>query len=101
MHNDEVPFQAPAGAREIAPEVSILVPVAIGDAALMLHAKVRSFNHLEPVFIKRIWAEPVFKMLHGLSYIGLHVSPRIILTVVHHPVFDIKAALFARIYLMN
>src|SRR5439155_224241 len=41
VHDDEVPLQAEARARGVAPAITVRVPVAVGDGALVLHSCVR------------------------------------------------------------
>ena len=61
MHDDEVPLQAEAGARAVAPAVAVRVPVAVGDGALVLHPGVRHFDQFVPVLVPRIRTEPVLE----------------------------------------
>ena len=56
VDDDEIPFQAPAGAGEVAAEVAVLEPVAVGDVALVLHSQVGRFDQLIAVFVERVGA---------------------------------------------
>ena len=94
MHDDEVPLHAPAGAREIAAGVAVLVSVAVGDAALVLHAEVRRLDELVAVLVPRIRPEPVLEALqHRNRLAELHL--RRVGVVGERPVVDRQLALLA------
>src|SRR5205814_4904235 len=72
MHDDEVPLQSQAGGREIASQVAVLVMIAVGDGALMLHAEVRCLDELVAVRIPWVRTEPVLEAgEHGLDLLEL------------------------------
>ena len=56
-----VPRQARAGSREVAAEVAVLVPVAVRDGGLVLHAEKRRLDEFEAVLVPRERAEPVLE----------------------------------------
>src|SRR5688572_10762480 len=64
MHDDEVPLEATARGRQIAPAIAVPEPVAVGDRALMLHAEMRRLDQLEAVLVERIGSEPVLEARH-------------------------------------
>src|SRR5438045_7894688 len=58
VNNDIIPVFAPAGSRNIFPEVSIHKFVPIRDRTLMLHAQVWSLHEFVTIFMKRVRPHP-------------------------------------------
>ena len=61
VHDDEIPLQAEPRAGQVAAEVAIEEVVAVGDAALMLHAEVGGLDQLVAIGIPGVRPEPMLE----------------------------------------
>src|SRR5207247_4372688 len=75
VHDDEVPGEPRARPGEVAPAIAVLVMIAVGDRALMLHPQVRRLDQLVAVLIPGVGPEPALEALeHRLRL--LELDPR-------------------------
>ena len=68
VYNYKIKFQSPARVAFIGFNIPVFVSVAVSYRTLVFHSWVWDFNKFVAVFVKRIWAKPIFKCFQHPFY---------------------------------
>src|SRR5215203_6532034 len=91
MNDDEVEFEPDSAAAVISRHIAVSKVISVSYGALMLHSRIRNGDELVAVFVKRIFAEPVFKSLqHSRNFPEL--PHRGFLLMRQNPILNIQIA---------